>query len=368
MTNASATKESNASAPIASANQAPVDLAIAGLGLVGKRHAEAIANVANANLVAVVDPSEEAKAYCQPRKLAHYPTLEAMFAERRPAGVILSTPTPLHVDQALGCVAEGCPVMVEKPLATSAQAAKPLLEAALANATPLLVGHHRRHNPLIRKAKQIISDGKIGQVRAVQATCWFYKPDPYFDIAPWRKLKGAGPISVNLVHDVDLLRYLCGEIVSVQAQAALSLRGFENEDVAAAVLRFESGAVGTISVSDSIVAPWSWEMTSREYPVYPVTDQSCYHIGGSHGALSIPDLKLWSHSQERDWWTPLSATVMPRDASDPLINQIRHFVEVIAGREQPLVSGQEGYRTLQVVEAIQSAALTGQTIELPCEA
>lgn len=342
----------------------PTSLAIAGIGLVGKRHAEAIANVAGAKLIAVVDPSQEGADYCKELGLPHYATLDELFARSRPAGVILSTPTPLHVEQALACVENNCPVMVEKPLATSAEAARPLLEAAEAKAVPLLVGHHRRHNPLIRKAKQIIAEGKIGDIRAVQATCWFYKPDPYFDIAPWRKLKGAGPISVNLVHDVDLIRYLCGEVASVQAQAAPSRRGFENEDVAAAVLRFESGAVGTITVSDSIVAPWSWEMTSGEYPVYPVTDQSCYHIGGSHGSLSVPDLKLWSQGQERDWWSPLSATVMPRESSDPLINQIRHFVEVIAGREAPLVSGQEGYRTLQVVEAIQAAAASGQTVAL----
>lgn len=364
MTHASAVSDRDAIRFRSRTDQGPAQLAIAGLGLVGKRHCEAIANVANAALVAVVDPSDEAAAYCQRHGLDHHADMEALFAERQPDGVILSTPTPLHVDQALRCVEHGCPVMVEKPLATSAAAAKPLLDAAKASNTPLLVGHHRRHNPLIRKAKQIIADGLIGDVRAVQATCWFYKPDPYFDIAPWRKLKGAGPISVNLVHDVDLLRYLCGEIVSVQAQAAPSARGFENEDVAAAVLRFQSGAVGTISVSDSIVAPWSWEMTSREYPVYPVTDQSCYHIGGSQASLSVPDLKLWSHGQQRDWWSPLSATVMPRDASDPLINQIRHFAEVIAGRKQPLVSGEEGYRTLQVVEAIQEAAATGRTVAL----
>ncbi len=343
---------------------APTRLVIAGIGLVGRRHAEAIGQLNHVELDAIVDPSAEGRAYAEGRGLPWYESLEAMFAARRPEGVILATPTPLHAEQGLACIRRGCPVLVEKPLATSAEEARPLVDAAEEAGVPLLVGHHRRHNPLIRKAQEMIAAGQIGAVRAVQASCWFYKPDPYFEAAPWRKRKGAGPISVNLVHDVDLLRHLCGEIVSVQAQAAPSARGYDNEDVAAAVVRFANGAIGTITVSDSIVAPWSWEMTSGEYPVYPVTSQSCYQIGGSHGALSVPDLTLWTHSGKRDWWSPISATALPREASDPLVNQIAHFAAVIAGRAEPLVSGREGLRTLQVIEAIQVSAETSTLVDV----
>ena len=118
-----------------------------------------------------------------------------MFAAISPDGVILSTPTPLHVSQGLECIEKSCPVLVEKPLATSAIQAKILTDAAEQASVPLLVGHHRRHNPLIQKAKELIVSGEIGNIRALQATCWFYKPDEYFDIAPWRTQKGAGPIS-----------------------------------------------------------------------------------------------------------------------------------------------------------------------------
>ena len=346
----------------------PMRLAIAGVGLVGKRHADAITHLKEVALVAVVDPSTEGRDYALENGLAHFNTLAEMFASETPDGVILSTPTPLHAEQGMECISNNCAVLVEKPLAMSAEQARPLVEAAETAGVPLLVGHHRRHNPLIRKAHDMISQGKIGAVRAVHANCWFYKPDHYFDVAPWRKLRGAGPISVNLVHDVDLIRYLCGEIVSVQAQSAPSRRGFENEDVAAAVLGFENGAVGTITVSDSIVAPWSWEMTSGEYPVYPSTSQSCYQIGGSHGSLSVPDLTLWNHAEGRDWWTPISATTTPRAASDPLVLQIAHFVSVIQGNEQPLVSGREGLKTLEVVEAIQIAAETKSLVSLGAKA
>ena len=349
----------------ADAGRTELRLAIAGFGLVGRRHAEAIDRISGVTLSAIVDPSSEGREEALARGVPWFGDLDALLQSDQPDGVVLSTPTKLHVEQGLKCINAGVPVMIEKPLADDFHAALNLVSTAESADVAVLVGHHRRHNPLIRKAKELIEAGEIGDVRAIQASCWFYKPDEYFDVAPWRKLKGAGPISVNLVHDVDLIRHLCGEVVSVQAQACPSARGFENEDIAAALLTFDSGAIGTISVSDSIVAPWSWEMTSREYPVYPVTSQSCYQIGGSLGSLSVPDLTVWSHGKVRNWWNPISATSIPRDSSDPLINQMEHFLAVIKGEEKPLVSGREGLKSLAVVEAIQSAAQTGETVKLP---
>lgn len=337
----------------------PVKIAVVGAGLVGQRHIAAMDQVRDVALVAIVDPAGAKGA-----RVPVYSDLEQLFANESVDGVILSTPTPLHGEGALRCVAEGVPMLVEKPLATSATEASALAHQATLAGVPVLVGHHRRHNPLIQQAAALIKDGALGDIRAAQAICWFYKPDDYFEVAPWRKKRGAGPTSVNLVHDIDLMRHLCGEVVSVQAQMVPSQRGYENEDISAAVLRFQNGALGTITVSDSVVSPWSWEMTSREYPIYPVTDQSCYWIGGSDGALSLPDMKLWRHDGEKSWWNGMSATTMPRAASDPLINQIAHFAQVIRKEVPPLVSAEEGLRTLQVVEAIQQAAQSQQLIQI----
>jgi len=345
-------------------NHERVRLAIVGAGLVGRRHVAAVGHVADVSVSAIVDRADEAIVFAQENSIPSFASLSELFDDHKPDGVILSTPTNLHVEQAIACIEQGCPVLVEKPLASNSIDGKKLVELGDELKVPILVGHHRRHNPLIHRARAMIDAGELGDIRIVNATCWFYKPDDYFEIAPWRKQVGAGPISVNLVHDVDLVRYFCGEVTKVQAQAAPSVRGFENEDVAAAVLTFENGAIATISVSDSVVSPWSWEHTSREYPVYPVTNESCYLIGGSHGSLSIPDMRLWTHKDERNWWHPISATSSPREASDPLINQIQQFKDVITTGADPLVSGLEGLKTLQVIESIQQAALTGTTIEL----
>jgi predicted dehydrogenase len=344
--------------------QENVKLVVVGAGLVGKRHVDVIHQSRGAALMAIVEPNAQGAAYAAKHDVPHFPTLDEMFAQMAPDGVILATPTPLHVKQGLACVARGCAVLVEKPLATCVREAQQLTREAERQAVPILVGHHRRHNPLIQAAARVIQAGEIGEIRAVQATCWFYKPDDYFDAAPWRKQKGAGPISVNLVHDVDLLRAFCGEVTRVYAQASPARRGYENEDVATALLTFENGAIGTITVSDAIVAPWSWELTSAEYPIYPVTDRSCYMIGGSEGSLSVPDMALWKHQGPKSWWSPIEATVTPFTPSDPLLNQIEHFAEVVRGTALPLVSGQEGLRSLQVVEAIQTSVNTGESVQI----
>lgn len=342
----------------------PIRLAIAGLGLVGIRHAQAMRHVEGVQLCAVVDPDHQAKEKAADLGVTCFQDLTEMIKAEKPDGIILSTPTDLHVKQGLECIEMGIPTLVEKPLSHDLHDAEILVRASESAGIPLMVGHHRRFNPIIQKAKEILSAGKIGALRAVHAKCWFYKPDKYFDTAPWRKLRGAGPVSVNLVHEIDLLRYLCGEITHVQAQMMPSIRGYENEDVAAAIFCFANGAIGTVSVSDSIAAPWSWEFTSKENPVYPHTEESAYQIGGSLGSLSIPDLRIWKHHGEPDWWSPISAVSETSDFSDPLVNQIRHFTEVIAGDTAPLISGREGLRTLAVIDAIQVAAKTGQTIQL----
>ena len=339
-------------------------ISVVGFGLIGRRHAEVIRRAPDLALAAVVEPDEEGRAAASALGAPTYADLAEMIDAEAPDGIVLATPTPMHDTQALTCIQAGRPVLIEKPISVTSDAARVLTDAAQAADVPLLVGHHRRHNGMVQAAKAAIDAGAVGDVRAVQATCWFYKPDHYFDVAPWRTKKGAGPISVNLVHDVDLLRHFCGEVETVQAVAVPSRRGFENEDLATAVLRFASGAIATISVSDSIVAPWSWELTARENPAYPATSESCYLIGGSEGGLSLPDLRVWRHDAEPDWWTPIAARYLTHQMDDPLAVQMAHFARVIAGEESPLVSGLEGLKSLEVVEAVALSSETGREVRL----
>lgn len=340
-----------------------VRLAVAGAGLIGKRHVESIAKVDEAALAAIVDPTDTAENYARTLGVPWYPSLATLMAEERPEGVIMATPNQVHVENGLECVAADVPILIEKPIAIDVASAQVLVAAADEAGIPILVGHHRRHNPLIQVAKERLSVGAVGTIVAVHAICWFFKPDEYFDVE-WRRLPGAGPVFLNLIHDIDVLRYLCGEIVSVQALESNAVRRNAVEETAAIVLRFENGALGTVTISDAIVSPWSWELTAKENPVYHPTGQACYLIGGTHGSLELPNMNLWNNPGERGWWEPVQHAQITFAPADPLVRQIRHFVRVIRGLEPPLVSGREGLKTLQVIEAIKTSACTGKAVHL----
>ena len=94
----------------------------------------------------------------------------------------------------------------------------------------MLVGHHRRHSAVDDRAREAIDSGALGRLVAVQGSALFHKPASYFDEAPWRRQKGSGPILNNIVHEIDNLRMLAGEIVEVQAMASNARRGHEVED------------------------------------------------------------------------------------------------------------------------------------------
>jgi predicted dehydrogenase len=336
----------------------PVNLALAGAGQIGRRHVVAGRSAVGVTFESVVDPAPAARAFAKEIGAAWYSSLRELFASAAPDGVILATPNQVHLENALDCVHAGCPMLIEKPIATSYAEAKRIVDAAKTRGVAVLVGHHRRHNPLIQAARAIIDGGGLGRITSVHATCWFFKPDDYFT-TEWRRKHGAGPVLVNAIHDVDLLRHLCGDIESVQAVTSNAVRGGDTEDSAVVLIRFRSGALGTLSVSDTVASPWSWELTSAENAAYPATSQSCYLIGGTKGSLSMPDNRLWSHGPHGHWMTPIHATSVPRAGGDPLVKQIDHFAAVIRGEAEPLVPGEEGLKSLAVVEAILRSAEGG---------
>ena len=344
-------------------SDAPVKIAVLGAGLIGKRHIDQVLAQDCAELVAIVDPSDAAQALADAKGTAWYPSFAAMIARSRPEGVIIATPNGMHVDNGLEAVAAGVATVVEKPLADDVAEATKLVDAAEKAGVPLMTGHHRRHNPLIQVAKAAINAGRLGQVVAVHGTCWFYKPDDYFDVQ-WRREKGAGPVFLNLIHDVDLLRYLCGDVVEVLALESNALRGNEVEETSVILLKFANGALGTVNVSDKIVAPWSWEFTSGENPAYTHTQENCYTVGGTLGSLTVPYLDLWSNAGEPSWWEPIERERLLVDFQDPLGLQVRNLCEVVRGTARPVVSGRDGLETLRVIEAVKTAARTGRAVRL----
>jgi predicted dehydrogenase len=345
---------------------ARVRIAVAGAGLIGKRHIEEIDASRSADLAAIVDPGPAGPELAEKYGVALYPSLAELFEKDRPDGVILATPNQMHVDGGLECVAAGVPVIVEKPIGDSVEGAGRLVEAGEAAGVPVLTGHHRNYSPIMAKAREIVQSGVLGPIVAVTGTALFHKPDEYYEVGGgWRRRPGGGPVLLNLIHEVNNLLSLVGDIVGVQAITSNATRGFPVEDTAAMIFRFANGALGTFLLSDAAASARSWEQTSQEntqYPTYP--DEDAYHIAGTAGSLSVPTMRMKVFPGARSWYEPYETSTASLERSDPLANQIEHFAAVVRGEAEPICSGREGLKTLQVVDAVLEAARTGRPVDV----
>lgn len=345
----------------------PTRLAIAGAGTIGQAHMAVAQRSPTCTLSAIVDPSPAAVEVARAANVPLFASLEDLLATDRPDGVLLATPNHLHVPQALQCLEAGLPILLEKPIATTVAQGEQLLKVVKATGARVLIGHHRAHSPIMRKAKEVVNSGQLGQLVAVMGSATFLKPDTYFEDAPWRREVGAGPILINMIHEVHNLRMLCGDIVAVQAFASHATRGFAVEDTVAINLRFASGVLGTFMLSDAAACPRSWEQTSQENKAYAShDDEDCYVITGTNGSLSVPTMRLKTYPgpQDRSWWKAFEVGVVGMVRDDPLKHQLEHFGAVIRGEAEPLVSAFDGLQNLRVTEAIASAAKSGKTIHL----
>lgn len=341
-------------------------IAIAGAGLIGRAHQLRIEGSNECELIGYADPSPAAEGVASAAGVPLYKDIASMLDQQKPDGVILATPNTLHVSGAIECLQRGVPVLVEKPVAESFEAAVELVHAQARTQVPVLVGHHRRHSSFLETARKLISDGKLGKLVAINCTALFYKPDSYFSNGPWRTKAGGGPILINLVHEIDCMRALAGDVSEVQAFSSNAIRGFEVEDTAAISLRFANGALGTFIVSDTAATPNSWEQTTGEDRAFAhYKNQSCYLIAGDRGSLSVPSMRSFRYPEERSWNNMMEEVRLDSPESDPLLNQLAHFCQVIKGNVAPKVSVVDGAKTLQVVELIAKAAKTGERLVVP---
>ncbi|WP_282605142.1 Gfo/Idh/MocA family protein [Pelagibius sp. Alg239-R121] len=341
-----------------------VRLALIGAGRIGVRHLETIAQVEEADLVAVADASPTVKGIAERYGVTFYDNYKAMLAEVKPDGVIVATPTELHLAPALAALENGAHVLIEKPITGTLGEAQILIEKSRATQREVLVGHHRRYYPFVHKAREIVRSGGLGQLVAVNGQWTLRKADSYFDQV-WRQKREAGPILINLIHEFDCLRYVCGEITSLSAELASTVRGHEKEETAAIILRFENGALGTFLLSDSAASPWAWEFGFHENPEFPPAHQNASRFVGDSASLEFPNLKLWRHDDTaRGWNTPLRSEDKSCTPEDAYINQCKHFCRVIQGEEAPRITAEDATRSLQATLAVFDAAESGQRITL----
>ena len=330
----------------------------------GLQHIKAISKSKKANLHSIVDISDNAKKLSNEYKIPLYSDVSSLLKSNQLDAVIVATPNQLHEKHTISFLKKKIPVLLEKPISDNIKSAKKIIISSKKNKTPLLIGYHRRHNAIVSKVKTIIRSGKLGNIVSANVLCWLYKHKEYFKES-WRTSRGGGPLGINLVHDIDMICYLLGSIRYVQAFTTNKNRKFKVEDTATVSLIFESGALCTLNISDTIVAPWSYELTAGENPAYPVTNQSAYMIGGTKGSIQFPNLKYWFYKKERSWWNKifLKSDINKKD-DNTLVNQIDHFSDVVLKKVKPKVNGNDGLNSLKIFAAITKSAKTGKKIKI----
>ena len=343
-----------------------VRLGIIGLGWIGTtQHARAAVQIEGCQLVAVSDVNPSAEKTAEQFHARFYPDCREMLDKEKLDGVVVATPTHLHASIGVECAKRGLHLLMEKPIASTLEESDKLIEAARENKVRLLVGHHRRFNPYVEEMRRIVTEGQLGKLVGMVVLWALLKSDDYYEPA-WRRQKGAGPITNNVIHDIDVLRVIGGGVSRVYAEKSHEVRKFEVEDTGSITLRFVNGAIANIFISDAVPSPWADEHTTGEITAFPQYGENCYYVFGTQASLSFPHLKkvFYPDPIKRGWREPLAFEEINVPFYNPYEKQMKHFIKVIKGEENPMTTGEDARRTLEVILSVFESCETGQPIDL----
>lgn len=323
-------------------------LVVAGTGAIGRRHMDHILAHPDLTLAAIIEPAGAPPGVDVPvfRDIDE--------ADVEADGIVIATPTGTHTYLAIRAAQKGWHVLVEKPISDSLGNADRIISATEAAGVQVLVGHHRRHHPRTAKLKQLIDERRVGRPVVASLMWTMKKPDDYFEVE-WRKNQDGAPVRMNLIHEIDLLRWYFGEVTGVTGFGSNAQRGAARTESGGAVIAFSSGVHVTIAFADTTPTPWGFEAGTGENPDIATTGQDSLRIACTEGAIEFPSLRVWSGAA--NWHeAPIPHEV---DAEDgvPLVRQLEHFADVIAGRAKPVISARDGRATLAATLLIEDATL-----------
>lgn len=327
-----------------------IPVIVAGAGLIGSRHIAHVITHPWTELVGIVEPSSEIDL---PAGVPRFGRVKDINIDA--AVMIVATPTSTHLEVGRAAAAKGMALLVEKPMTASLAEAEQLIKAAREANVPLIAGYHRRHHAKVKVLKSVIESGRIGVPVGASLIWSARKPPEYFDVS-WRNGIGGSPVLINLVHDIDLLRGLFGDVVDLTGIVS-ARRNAGAADTGAVAMAFSNGAVATMLYSDNAPSPWGFEAGTAENPNITSIGEDCLYITGTKGSVAFPSLKVFSGSNE--WSQPQSCTVAEvENTALPLDAQLDHMCDVVEGKAQPMVTGEDALETLRLalrVEALLNA-------------
>jgi predicted dehydrogenase len=338
---------------------------IVGAGVIAPTHARAIAALPAAQLVAVTDVvPESAKAFAEKYGGGVEPDLDALLARADIDIVSVCVPSGLHAEVGVRAAAAGKHLVVEKPIDVTLAAADRLIHAVGAAGVVMTVISQHRFDPGLVELRRLLDEGTLGRLVFGEASTKWYRTQGYYDSAAWRGTRDldGGALMNQGIHYVDLLRWCMGPLAEVTAVCTTQTHQMEAEDIALAVLRFSSGAVGTIAASTAIFPGFAQRLEISG------TDGTVVVENGEiiHRAVSaeLPE------SGDRGSQVGTGAAV-PAVAANPAdlgiashVAQIADLMAAIDEGRQPLVTAESGRQALEVVCAVYESAREGRPIVL----
>lgn len=337
-----------------------VRVALVGCGRISKNHFDAISKVKELELVAVADTDvERAQTVGTERGVPAFGSLEAMLAAVPSDLVSVCTPSGLHPVHGVIAAAAGRHVLTEKPMAISLAAADELVQACDDAGVHLFVVKQNRLNPPIQLLKRAVEKERFGHIYMANVTVRWTRPQEYYDAEPWRgtwKLDG-GALMNQASHYVDLLQWLVGPVSSVVAKTATQARQIEAEDSGAAILRFESGAIGVLEVS-VLTYPRNLEGSIAIFG-----ERGSVKIGGT--AVNKVEHWMFESYDDDDKLVDAANTSPPTVYGFGHEGYYRNLLPVLRGTAKPDTDGRAGRKSLELILGIYESAKTGHEVPIP---
>ncbi len=334
-----------------------LSVGILGCGMIADYHAKAVLEIPALSLVGAFDayqPSGEK--FTQNYGIRLYSSAEELIGDPSVAIVSICLPSGLHYPMALACICAGKHVILEKPMAfTAAEADEIITEADKADVKVTVISQ-LRYTPAVAALKKAVDEGHFGRVVSADIYMKYYRSEAYYASSNWKgtlKMDGGGALMNQGIHGVDLLQYVAGPVVSVQAIADTKYHKIETEDIVSALLEFKSGAFGVIQATTCI------------YPGF----QRRLEISGTEGSvvltedtISFSDFKNPAYNLACG--TSDAATGSRPDGMDHALHrtQIADFAEAIAENRRPFIDASEGKRAVAIIDAVYRSAKTGEKI------
>ena len=338
----------------------PEDLryGIIGCAGVGNAHAAAVTEAEGASLVACADVSEEAaKDFAADHDVElTFADVPTMIEEASIDAVSVCTPSGTHADVTIEAMEAGAHAIVEKPLDVYADRINRMISAA-DDANVTLAGvFQRRFHPQLRRARQLVADGEIGEPILGDTRVKWYRSQGYYDSGGWRGTRDmdGGCMMNQGVHDIDALQWIVGDVKSVAAMTGTLARDLDCEDTATVALEFENGALGSIEVTTAVVG-----------------GRDGLEVNGTEGSLSITDRQITDFevstgegSHYGAETTEPSVEDLPHPAGGGHEGVIQDFVDALREGRDPEVPAREARKAVDVILAAYQSAETGAVVDV----